>query len=146
MVKFIKDVKQTWNGLKDSQRAYVFEAVWFGNIVPGIPLSEKGKVKMLMNKVKNKIGNFPGLKYKEAFEIIEKFRFGVVSKNQLLDVLYQFYPVNSRIGLKLNSQDIDFNRSVRNKLEVLDRFVLDEIVLDLHQSEERDKKRVLATI
>ena len=145
-MKFIKTAKQTWGSIKDTQRAYVFQSVWFGKLVPGMPLSETLKAKSLMNQIKVRIGKFPGLMYQGIYQDIQDFKDSKISKEVLQEKLFFFYPIKSTLTLKVPKEDIDFNISMRFKIMKLDESILEEVLTDLKKSEERDKAKVLASI
>jgi len=145
-MKFIKKAKETWGEIKDTQRAYVFQSVWFGKLVPGMPLSESMKAKSLMNQIKIRVGKFPGLMYQEIYQNIQDFKDAKISKEVLQEKLFVFYPIKSTLTLKVSKEDIDFNIGMRFKIMKLDSVVLDEVLIDLKKSEERDKAKVLSSI
>jgi len=144
--KVIEQAKENWNSLQEQQKAYIFQAVWFGKLVPGMTSKEEAKAKGIIANLKKRIGKFPGLLYAEAYSVIEDYKVGKVSKDEVVKVLSRFYPVNSRIGLRVTPEEIELNKQVQLKLNNLSFEYLDEILLDLQESESRDKIKVLKTI
>lgn len=144
--KLIDEAKSHWRGLKGIQQAYIFNAVWMGEIVPNLNLNQKSGLIKVMNAFKSKHGKFPGLKYKEINQLISDYKNGFVSKEKIQASLLDFYPITSRFGLKVCKEDLEFNKQVRLRIERMDLEDLLFIEADLKSSEERDKVRIMNSI
>lgn len=145
-MKFLKQAQETWRGLKEQQKALVFQSIWFGKILPEVPLRERGRIQVLMNKIKARVGKFPGLMYKQINEDITEYKQGKKSKEELIEKLFVFYPIKSSFHLKVSREDLEFNKQMRFKIVNLGPEVILEIEEDLKKSEERDKQKILASI
>ena len=146
IMKFIDQAKEKFSGLKQAEKAYVFQAVWFGKLVPGMNPRTEFKVKGILSKLKQGIGKFPGVTYENIYLDIQEFKDNKLNEVQLKEKLFVFYPINSSLTLKVNKEEAEFNKHMRTKLEHITSEVLQEVYDDLKISEERDKLKVLATI
>jgi hypothetical protein len=161
--KVMQKAKETWRELKDKQKAYIFEAVWNGELVPGMPREARLKVNYILSKIG---GSAPGLKYKQIYDLLFPFikdyenqKWDAIRNKQLEKLLLDAYPVKRSVTRKVSDKELIFNETIQIQLKIVllevmqgqfnksgRSFLVETLLKDLQESEVRDKKKVLENL